>query len=241
VSFEAGLAAGADRLELDVHATRDGTIVVLHDETVDRTTNGRGWVRSLAWDEVRTLDAGWGFTAPDGSHPHRGRGIRIPTLNALLAAFPEVPINVEVKQRSPSIVDRVLEILDAHDARDRTLLAAEHHDVMETIRTAAPDVVTSFSALEVADFVGRLREDRWEDYRPPGVALQVPPSFGEVTIVSAESVAAAHRLGLEVHVWTINDAAEMARLLALGVDAIMSDVPHAAAPLLARTRGTTGG
>jgi glycerophosphoryl diester phosphodiesterase len=92
----------------------------------------------------------------------------------------------------------------------------------------------------VAEFVGRVREDRWDDYRPAGIALQVPPVFGDVTIVSRESVAAAHRLGLEVHVWTINDPDEMARLLALGIDAIMTDVPHAAAPVLARARDASG-
>jgi len=191
--------------------------------------------------EVQELDAGWHFTAPDGTHPYRGRGIRIPTLGQLCTALPAVPINVEVKQRSPAIVAQVLAVLDAHGARERTLLAAEHHDVMETIRNAAPDVVTSFSAFEVAEFVERLRDDRWTGYRPAGIALQVPPSFGDVTIVSAESVAAAHRLGLEMHVWTINDVVEMERLLAIGVDAIMSDVPGMAAPVLARSRAAIGG
>lgn len=214
---------------------------MLHDETVDRTTDGRGPVRSLSWEEVRSLDAGWGFTAPDGSHPHRGRGIRIPSLAELLVAVPDVPINVEVKQRTPPIVARVLEVLDAHAARERTLLAAEQHDVMEAIRMAAPDVVTSCSALEVAEFVERVRADRWEGYRPAAVALQVPPTYGDVTIVSPESVAAAHRLGLEVHVWTINDVPEMERLLALGVDAIMTDVPERAGPILARVRATRAG
>jgi glycerophosphoryl diester phosphodiesterase len=209
---------------------------VLHDDTVDRTTNGHGAVRAMDWDDVRRLDAGWRHRTPDGAHPHRGRGIRIPTLDELLAACPDAPLNVEVKQRTPPIVERVLAVLDAHAARDRTLLAAEHHDVMETIREAAPDVLTSFSATEVAAFVERLREGRWDGYHPAGVALQVPPAFGDVTIVSRESVAAAHRFGLEVHVWTINDAAEMTRLLALGVDAIMTDDPATAAPVLARAR-----
>jgi glycerophosphoryl diester phosphodiesterase len=214
---------------------------VLHDETLERTTDGHGLVRTRAWEEVRALDAGWGFTAPDGRHPYRGRGIRVPTLEEVLAAYPGVPLNVEVKQRSPAIVDRVLGVLDVHRARDRTLLAAEHHDVMETIRAAAPDVLTSFSALEVAEFVERLRDDRWEGYRPIGIALQVPPSFGDVTIVSSESVAVAHALGLEVHVWTINDPDEMTALLALGVDAIMTDLPAVGAPLLGRAHPPAGG
>jgi len=130
----------------------------------------------------------------------------------------------------------VLAVLDGFDARERTLLAAEESVIMDRIRVAAPAMLTSFAAPEVADFVYRFRDGRLDDYRPPGIALQVPPSFGDVTIVSAESVAAAHRLGLEVHVWTINEPAEMTRLLDLGVDAIMTDLPGMAFEVL-RSRG----
>ena len=95
-------------------------------------------------------------------------------------------------------------------------------------------MVSSFSAPEVADFVYRLRDGNLAGYRPPGVALQVPPAFGDVAIVTAESVAAAHALGVEVHVWTINDEPEMERLLDLGVDALMTDFPARAAAVLRR-------
>jgi glycerophosphoryl diester phosphodiesterase len=128
----------------------------------------------------------------------------------------------------------VLAVLDEHDARERTLLAAELGAIMTHIRAAAPDVVTSHSAPEVADFVYRLRDGRMAGYRPPGVAFQVPPLYGDVVIVSEESVRAAHALGVEVHVWTINEAARMDELLALGVDGIMTDMPAIAAGLLGR-------
>jgi glycerophosphoryl diester phosphodiesterase len=208
--------------------------VVLHDPTVDRTTDGSGAVKAMRLAALQTLDAGAAFVAPDGSHPFRGQGIRVPTLRELLAAQPDVPLNIEVKQDDPPIVDHVLGDLDAFGARERTLLAAEHHHIMERIRAAAPDMPTSSSAAEVADFVYRLRDGRLDDYRPAAVALQVPPAFGGTAIVTAESVAAAHRFGLEVHVWTINDEAEMERLLDLGVDALMSDFPARGAGVLRR-------
>jgi glycerophosphoryl diester phosphodiesterase len=233
-SFAAGLAAGADRLELDVHATADGVVVVLHDATVDRTTNGEGPVSRLALAELARLDAGHGFQAPDGSFPFRGRGVRVPTLAELLTTFPDVPLNVEIKQGTPPIEGAVLAVLDRFGARERTLLAAEHAAIMTRIRAVAPDVLTSFSAAEVADFVSRLRERRLDGWTPPGIALQVPPAFGDVAIVTAESVAAAHACGLEVHVWTINEESEIRRLLALGVDGIMTDFPARAAALLGR-------
>jgi glycerophosphoryl diester phosphodiesterase len=228
------MSAGADHLELDVHATADGHVVVLHDAAVDRTTDGSGLVRERTLAELRALDAGYRFTAPDGGHPWRGRGIRVPTLDELLAAQPGVPLNIEVKQEEPAIEHAVLATLDRHGARGRTLLAAEHASIMTRIRAAAPDVLTSCSAAEAAEFVFRLRDGRLAGWTTPAIALQVPPSYGGVDVVTPASVAAAHALGLEVHVWTINDALEMATLLDMGVDAIMTDVPAVAMDVLRR-------
>ena len=217
-----------------MHATSDGVVVVLHDETLERTTDGAGAVRTLPGAAVERLDAGYRFRAPDGTYPYRGRGVGDPTLTALLEAFPGVPLNIELKQKEPPIETAVLATLDRFAARERTLLAAEDAAIMGCIRAAAPEVLTSFSAAEVAEFIYRLRDGRLAGYRPPGVALQVPPAFGGTPLVTPESVAAAHALGLEVHVWTINDEAEMERLLDLGVDGIMTDFPARAAAVLRR-------
>jgi len=199
--------------------------MVIHDETLDRTTDGSGPVRALAHAALARLDAGHRFRAPDGTYPFRDRGIRLPTLAALLEAFPDVPLNIEIKQETPPIEAAVLATLDRFAARERVLLAAEDGTIMERIRRAAPGVLTGFSAPEVAEFIGRVRAGQLAGYRPAGIALQVPPAFRDTVIVDAETVAAAHSLGVEVHVWTINDEAEMERLLALGVDGIMTDLP----------------
>jgi glycerophosphoryl diester phosphodiesterase len=221
-AFAAGLAAGADRLELDVHASADGVVVVIHDADLDRTTNGHGPVRRQPFEALLRLDA--------------GRGQRIPALDELLDAHRDVPLNIEIKQDDPPIEHLVLETLDRHGAREQTLLAAEHAHIMDRIRRAAPDMLTSHAAAEVADFVARLSEGRLAGYRPPGIAWQVPPAYLGTPIVTPEFVAAAHGLGTEVHVWTINDAATMHALLDLGVDAIMTDVPALGVHVL-RARG----
>jgi len=233
-AFAAGLKAGAERLELDVHATADGAVVVLHDATVDRTTDGTGPVRMLPLAALERLDAGHRFRAPDGTYPYRARGVRVPTLAALLEAFPGVPLNIEIKQHEPAIEAAVLATLDRFAARERTLLAAEDVAIMARIRAHAPEVLTGFAASEVAEFIFGLRDGTLGGYRPPGVALQVPPAFQGMAIVTPESVAAAHALGLEVHVWTINDEAEMEHLLDLGVDGLMTDFPARAAAVLRR-------
>ncbi|TMB54291.1 MAG: glycerophosphodiester phosphodiesterase, partial [Deltaproteobacteria bacterium] len=201
-----------------MHATADGHVVVLHDEALERTTDGTGPVRALPLAALQRLDAGCRFRAPDGTFPFRDRGLRVPALAEVLEAFPGVPLNIEVKQLDPPIEHTVVALLDRFAARAHTLLAAEDGTIMARIRAAAPDVLTSFSAPEVAEWVFRLRDGNLAGYQPPGVALQIPPAFGDITLVTAESVAAAHRLGLEVHVWTINEPAEMEALLDLGVD-----------------------
>jgi len=226
--------AGADRLELDVHATADGHVVVLHDEALERTTDGTGPVRALPLAALQRLDAGCRFRAPDGTFPFRDRGLRVPTLAEVLEAFPGVPLNVEVKQVDPPIEGAVVALLDRFAARANTLLAAEDGTIMTRIRAAAPDVLTSFSAPEVAEWVFRLRDGNLAGYQPPGCALQIPPAYGDITLVTADSVAAAHRFGLEVHVWTINDEDEMEALLDLEVDGIMTDFPGRAAAVFRR-------
>jgi glycerophosphoryl diester phosphodiesterase len=232
-SFEAAIDAGAEILELDVHGTRDGRIVVFHDATLERTTDGSGPLQDRTLAELEALDAGHRFADAAGGHPFRGRGIRIPTLARFLEAFPDVPLNIEIKQADPPIEAEVIGILDRFGARDRTLLTAERLPLMERIRAAAPGQATGMSAEEVVEFLGRRTDP---SYRPLGAALQVPPTFGDVTIVTEELVASARALGVEVHVWTINEEAEMERLLDLGVDGLMTDVPARAMSVLRRRR-----
>lgn len=232
-SFVLAAALGASYLELDVHSTRDGAVVVLHDPTLERTTNGSGAVADTTLDALQRLDAGYQFTH-DGRHfPYRGHGIQIPTLAAVLRACPAHRLNIEIKQATPPIVDAVLDILRACDAMDRCLLAAEHDEIMQAIRVAVGDrVVTSMSTGDVVDFMNRYSEGRWEGYAPAGRALQIPVSFAGLDLITAATVAAAHHVGLEMHAWTINDPAEMKRLIDFGVDGIISDLPGLALSVL---------
>jgi glycerophosphoryl diester phosphodiesterase len=237
-SFRRALADGADVLELDVHATRAGEVVVLHDPTLERTTDGVGRVAALTFAELSQLDAGYRFT-PDGgrTHPFRGQRIRVPRLAELIRELPDAPLNIEIKCEGAAVVAAVVDMVRA--ARARIVLAAEHYSIMQAIRAAAPELPTSLATLEVAAFIGALQQGT-EPALPEGaVALQIPPRFGDTTLVDTASVAAAHRLGAEVHVWTINDPVEARRLLDLGCDAIMTDVPHVIRPVVAERRASS--
>jgi glycerophosphoryl diester phosphodiesterase len=224
-SFALARALGADVLELDVHASRDGVIVVIHDPTLERTTNGTGSVREHVWYDLRQLDAGYHFTRDGRDFPYRGQGVHLATLGDVLEQFPLAYCNIEIKQETPLIVEEVIRIINHFSAEGRVLLAAERDATMSHIRRHAGTIATGFAADEVADFITRVQAENLDDYHPAGCALQIPPRFGEIDLVTQQTVAAAHRSGLEVHVWTINQRADMERLLALGVDGIMSDLP----------------
>lgn len=224
-AFERAWQAGTPFLETDCHGTADGEIVLLHDATLDRTTDGRGLVRERRWSEIARLDAGYSFTSPDGDRPFRGQGIRVPRLAELLDALPEARVNLEIKQADPPIAGRVLRVIREARAEDRILLAAEDGALLDTVRALQPRTAIGSSVRDVTSFFRALREGRIDRFRPAGDALQIPiEAFGE-KLVTPESIEAAHRVGLFLHVWTVNDPSSMRNLLALGVDGLMSDDP----------------
>jgi glycerophosphoryl diester phosphodiesterase len=148
------LADGAEYLELDVHATRDGVVVVIHDPTLERTTDGAGAVRDLTFAEIERFDAGFRF-ARDGSFPFRGQGLRVPSLEEVLEEFPDVPLNIDIKPVEPTLAVAVVSLLERKGALERTLLAAEDYRIMRRIRSHAPSAATGASYGEARDFFER--------------------------------------------------------------------------------------
>jgi glycerophosphoryl diester phosphodiesterase len=239
ISFERALAQGADVLETDVHLTRDGEVVVLHDADVARTTDGRGDVATLAWRELAALDAGARFLAPDGSAPFRGRGVRVPRLAELFERFPDARFNVELKRNDARLIGAVLELIRRHGREARTLLAAEQDDTMRALREAmrAQRCGAALGA-SVGDVLGFVRAAVAGTEPPAGpMALQIPAEFAGRPLVTPELVKFAHAHDVQVHVWTINAPAEMERLLALDVDGVMSDFPGLLRSVVEARRG----
>jgi glycerophosphoryl diester phosphodiesterase len=238
-SFARALEQGADVLELDVHATADGEVVVLHDADVARTTDGAGDVATLRWAEVSALDAGFRFADADGGAPFRGVGIRVPRLAEVLAAFPGVRLNVELKRADAGLVARVLNLLRDAGREELTLLAAESDETMKLLRSAVRERGARVAlGASVGDVLGFVRAALAGDAPPEGpMALQIPPEFLGRPLVTPELTAFVHAHGVQVHVWTINDEDEMRRLLALGVDGVMSDFPARLRRVVAAARG----
>ena len=227
-AFRLAVEAGAGGLELDVHMTRDGHIVVIHDATVDRTTNGSGAVSEMTLDELRGFDAGHNFS-PDGGPtlPYRGRGVRVPTLGEVLEELPGVAINVDIKAGSPGIEETVLGVLREAKALRRALVVSTPHATVKQFRKVSGGrIATGASRWEIGVFyiLSRLRLERI--VRPTYTALQVPLRHRGILVVTPHFVRAAHARGVRVDAWTINQADEMHRLLDLGVDVIMTDRPE---------------
>jgi glycerophosphoryl diester phosphodiesterase len=227
-SFARALAEGADALETDVHVTRDGEVVIAHDPDVSRTTDGAGRIAELTRAELARLDAGHRFSPNGGeSHPYRGRGIRIPALREVFEALPGARFNIELKVNDPRLVSGVVRLVADHGRADRTLLAAAEDDTLAAVRAelARQGVATALGA-SVGDVLAYVRAALGEGAPPAWpMALQIPPSFAGKPLVTPELVAFAHAHDVQVHVWTVNEEAEMRRLLDLDVDGLMSDFP----------------
>ena len=242
-SFERAVAQGAAILESDVHVSRDGALVLIHDDELGRTTDGSGRVADHTLAELRALDAGHRFSPRgDGRFPYRGRGVRIPTLEKALEAFPHVHWNLELKERIPALIEKTVALVRRAGREGSVLLAAAEDEIMADLRAhLAKTGARPAVGAAAGDVLRFLHAALAGEPPPPGpMALQVPPDFGGRPLVTREFVAHAHAHGLVVHVWTINEPAEIERLLDLGVDGIMSDFPARAARVIAARRPTPG-
>lgn len=232
-AFKYSAQMGVDVLELDVHSTSDGVLVVMHDATLDRTTDGAGRVSQMTLAEIKKLDAGFKFT-PDGgqSFPFRGRGITIPTLQEIFDALPDKTFNVEPKQAEPSITTPLCEIIRGRKMTEKVIVGSFRQQAIDEFRAQCAEVATAATPAEVRDFLALYKIGLGETYRPPMQVLQIPERLGALQIVSKDFISTARKLNLQVHVWTINETEDMQRLIEMRVDGIMTDYPDRLLKLL---------
>jgi glycerophosphoryl diester phosphodiesterase len=226
-AFEKAAALGVDMLEMDLHVTSDGQLVLMHDETVDRTTDGTGKIEEMTLEQFKSLDAGYDWTVDGGqTYPYRGQGITGATLEELFQALPDMPMTIEIKLVEDQPVARLFcDMIRQYGMQDKVLVASFHQDAMDEFRATCPEVSTSTTQNEVINFFVRQLLGLDGTYSPVGKALQVPEYQGSLRVLSPRFIAAARDRGLDVHVWTVNDAADMQRMIDLGVDGIITDNP----------------
>ncbi|HUL72933.1 MAG TPA: glycerophosphodiester phosphodiesterase [Vicinamibacterales bacterium] len=231
-AFDHAVALGVDGCECDVRLSRDGEVVVIHDPTLDRTTEAAGPVSARTAAELAATDAGARFDAEHGS-PFRGRGFGVPRLADLLARYPTVDWVVEIKGDRPEVAEAAIEVIRRAGAASRVIVGGFDAGVMQAVRRLAPELPTSAAQAEARSAIRRARFRLRP--RPTGFRLfQVPIRFDGRDAFNRAFVRLAHRAGFPVHAWIVDDAEEMRRLLDWGVTGLISDRPDIALEVLGR-------
>jgi glycerophosphoryl diester phosphodiesterase len=226
-TYQLAVDLGVDVLEMDIHRTRDSQLVVLHDSTVDRTTNGTGAVDQITLAQLKKLDAAYHWSPDSGkTFPLRGRGLSVPALSEVFKAFPRMHMNIEIKDPDPSELRTLCSLIHEHDMDRNVMIASFDSGTLKKFRSACPGIATSAGASEVMLFFALQKMHLESVYSPAALALQVPQSYGDLRVVTKRFVEAAHARNLKVHVWTVNGVDDMKSLLQLGVDGIITDYPR---------------
>jgi glycerophosphoryl diester phosphodiesterase len=225
-AFDHAVSLGVDALECDVHLSRDGEVVIIHDPTLDRTTDARGEVASRTAADLAGVDAGYHF-GPEAGFPFRGQGIGVPRLADLLGRWPEVPVVVEIKGDRPETAARVIEVIREARAEHRVIVGGFSLRVLGTIRRLAPGLVTSASSAE--SYSALRRSYVFIAPRRPAFRLfQVPSRLRGRPVLTRRFVRTARRAGLPVQVWVVDELEDMRRLIDWGVTGIITDRPDRA-------------
>ena len=228
-AFEKAVEIGADVLEMDAHITKDGEIVLMHDEKVDRTTDGSGLIEDLTLAELKQLDAAYKWSTDDGqTFPYRGQGIQVPTLRELFEKFPDMRYVIEIKLTKNPINKPLCNLIREMNMQERVVVASFHDDAMAMFRATCPEVATSASRSEVTRFVilGKVFLSGWDT--PQYQSLQVPWEKSEsknIPIMTARFIREAHAKNLHVEPWTVDNPELMKQYIQWGVDGIMTDRP----------------
>jgi glycerophosphoryl diester phosphodiesterase len=226
-AFRQAVALGVDGCELDVRLSKDGEVVVIHDATLERTTDADGPVSALTADELARVDAGYRFKPEDG-FPARGRGEGVPRLIDVLVEHPALPFIIEIKGDDPAVAEAAVAVVRRAGALDRVCFGGFADVALDAVRRAAPDACTSGATEGIRRALYKSYV-WWPIGRVPYRAFQVPEVAGNGTrVVSPRFVAAARRAGLVLHVWTVNTPGDIARLTAWGIDGVITDRPDMA-------------
>ena len=231
-AFDNGLALGADGVEFDVQLSKDGCVVICHDPTVDRTTDGTGAIADLTAAEMAALDAGFRFSR-DGAFPFRGQGIGVPTLRGVLERFPQATLLVELKASDPKLAQAVIDEVRAHAAIERVTIGSFHQGALDAVRACEPRIRTGADTDEIKNELTRALMEP-SPRRRSFHSFQVPELFAGTRVVTPEFIERAHTAGVTVIVWTVNAEDDIIRLLEWGIDGLITDRPDVAVPTVRR-------
>ncbi len=232
VAYDRTMAMGADAIDVDLRLSSDGVAVAIHDSTVTRTTGAQGKVGAMTFDELKRLDAGFTF-ARNGTHPFRGRGVRIPSLEEILQRFPGVLLSIDLKDESLAMNDPVCRVLRRYRRSTDVFVGSNGDAQILAFRKSCPGITTSATMVDVrASQAARASND--PSFKPDVFVDQPPFRIGQRTLVTRDSLAFAHSHGVAILTWVVNDEKDMRTLINLGVDGIYTSYPDRLLRLLGR-------
>ncbi|MBI2331576.1 MAG: glycerophosphodiester phosphodiesterase [Chloroflexi bacterium] len=224
---------GVDVLEMDIHITADSVLVLMHDETVDRTTDGSGEIELMTLEDLKKLDAAYNWSPDEGIiFPYRGQGLTVTTLEEVFKAFPDMHMVIEIKKTNTSMTKPFCDLIREYDMQAKVLVASFHDERLKEFRAECPEVATSSAKDETTAFVLLTKAYLGSFYSPQFLSLQVPEESGGITVMTPAFVRAAHERTLAVEPWTINN--EDTILIEWGVDGLITDRPDLAMKVLGR-------
>jgi glycerophosphoryl diester phosphodiesterase len=235
-AFDRSAALGADAIETDVRLSRDGAVMVFHDEDTFSLTGQAGTIEARTAAEIEALDAGFSFTEDGGvSFPLRGAGIRIPTFAEALRRYPRMRFNVDAKTEDPALADALARVVREARAEERVCVGSFFDGQAERLGALLPGVARFLPQEAATRHVLAAKSGAAPVGLPGGYDLaDLPARMGDMTVVEPPVVEHFHRLGIPVHVWTVDEEDEMRALLDLGVDGIVTDRPDVLKRVLGR-------
>ena len=232
-TYTRSVELGADVIELDVRLCKDSVPVVVHDRTVDRTTDGSGPVRDLTLAKLKKLDAAYRWSPDDGkTFPFRGKGYTIPTLNEIFTAFPDLRMFIELKPNNPTLATSLCHTLRDFRKTDQVIIASFDGDITRTFRTACPEVPTAATGTEALTFFLLNRLHLGAAFQPSAQAFQIPLHLGPLDVATPHFTKGARNHNMAVHVWTVNKKEDMQTLIKAGINGIITSNPQTLLELL---------
>ena len=231
VAIENAEQLGVDIVEIDIHMTKDGHLVLIHDKTVNRTTDGTGYVHQLTLEEIQSLDAGYRYIGKNGDYDFRGKGVYIPTLEEAFDKFPNMKFIIELKHTNPkethgTIAKKLWELIELYNMEDQVLVSSFNQSIIQSFdKHAKGQVALGTGRKEALRFVVAHKLNVQNLFKPTGHVISFPKKQRNINLFKKSFILGAKNLGMDIYYWTINEEETMREMINAGVDGIITDQP----------------
>jgi glycerophosphoryl diester phosphodiesterase len=238
LAFRLSQKLGVDAIELDVRMTKDEELVVIHDATVDRTTNGTGYVKEYTLEEIKKLDAGYKIKNEKGVYPFRNKGVTVPSLEEVFVHINRTPLVIELKDPTKKVEKKIIKLIKKYNMKNKVIVGSFNDKSLRRFATTTNGnipVGTGVETLRHFVILHKVGLDRL--FNLERHAVQIPIKIGKIDLATERLVKTVKERNIAIHYWTINDEKTMKKLIELNVDGIITDYPNRLINLLEKRNG----